>query len=202
MSSELLPGKILGTTFLDGRIVVFRGESGRVQALSAYCPHLGADLATGSVVGEAIRCAFHHWEYSQEGTCLKTGPGDPPPPGACLFRFPTAEKYGIIWVFNGKTPHFDLPDFPYPEDDLVFRVEAHEEVADDFEFERGAEQRSCRATRARSISPPRARTRAGACFAHRRGNAGRRGVRKRLRLLAGRVDLGAPGRRCWCSPAS
>ncbi|HVK65278.1 MAG TPA: Rieske 2Fe-2S domain-containing protein [Polyangium sp.] len=128
MSSELAPGKILGMSFLDGRIVVFRGESGRVQALSAYCPHLGGDLAAGAIVGDAIRCAFHHWEYSQEGTCLKTGAGDPPPPSACLFRFPTVERYGMIWAFNGETPLFDLPDFPYPDDDLVFRVEAHDEV--------------------------------------------------------------------------
>jgi len=128
MSSELAAGKVLGTSFLDGRIVVFRGESGRVQALSAYCPHLGADLAAGSVVGDSIRCAFHHWEFNQEGACQKTGPGDPVPPGACLFRFPTQERYGLVWVFNGESPHFELPDFPYPDDELAFHVEEHEEV--------------------------------------------------------------------------
>jgi phenylpropionate dioxygenase-like ring-hydroxylating dioxygenase large terminal subunit len=128
MSTELGEGKVLGTTFLDGRIVVFRGESGKAQVLSAYCPHLGADLAAGSVVGENIRCAFHHWEYNQEGACMKTGPGDPPPPNACLFRFPTVERYGLIWAFNGEEPLFNLPDFPYPDDELVLRVEEHEEV--------------------------------------------------------------------------
>jgi phenylpropionate dioxygenase-like ring-hydroxylating dioxygenase large terminal subunit len=128
MSSELPKGKILGTPFLDGRVVAFRGESGAVQVLSAYCPHLGADLAAGTVVGDSIRCAFHQWEYNQEGTCTRTGAGDPPPPGACLFRFPTAEKYGMVWAFNGEKPLFDLPEFPYPEEDLVLRVFEHEEI--------------------------------------------------------------------------
>lgn len=128
MSSELPAGKVLGAPFLDGRVVAFRGESGAPQVLSAYCPHLGADLAAGSVVGDSIRCAFHHWEFDREGSCLKTAAGDPPPPGACLFRFPTAERYGMIWAFNGEEPLFALPDFPYPDDDLVLRVEEHEEV--------------------------------------------------------------------------
>lgn len=128
MSSELSAGKILGTTFLDGRVVVFRGESGIAQVLSAYCPHLGADLAAGAVVGDSLRCAFHHWEFNQEGACTKTGPGDPPPPGACVFNFPTAERYGLIWAFNGEKPLFSLPDFPYPDDELVFRVAEHEEI--------------------------------------------------------------------------
>jgi phenylpropionate dioxygenase-like ring-hydroxylating dioxygenase large terminal subunit len=128
MSSELPAGKILGRTFLDGQVVAFRGESGVAQVLSAYCPHLGADLAAGSVVGDNIRCAFHHWEYDRAGVCAKTGPGDPAPPGACLFRFPTVERFGMLWAFNGEAPLFDLPDFPYPDDELVFHVEEHEEV--------------------------------------------------------------------------
>jgi len=128
LASEVPPGKVLGVDFLDGRVVVFRGASGAVQVLSAYCPHLGADLSVGEVQGDSIRCAFHHWQYDQDGLCTKTGVGDPPPPGACLFKFPTAEKYGLIWAFNGETPLFDLPEFPYPEEELVMQIEAFETV--------------------------------------------------------------------------
>jgi phenylpropionate dioxygenase-like ring-hydroxylating dioxygenase large terminal subunit len=128
MSTELPAGKVLGLPFLDGRVAVFRGESGKVQVLSAYCPHLGADMAAGSVVGDNLRCIFHQWEFADSGECVKTALGDPPPPGACLFKFPTQERYGMIWAFNGETPLFDLPDFPYPDDELVLRVVEHEEV--------------------------------------------------------------------------
>lgn len=128
LSSELAAGKILGTTFLDGRVVAYRGESGVAQVLSAYCPHLGADLVAGTVVGDNIRCAFHHWEYDASGMCTKLSTDDPIPPGACLFRFPTVERYGLIWAFNGHEPLFNLPDFPYPDDELVFQIAEHEEV--------------------------------------------------------------------------
>src|SRR5687767_9960417 len=83
MSSELPVGGIYGTSFLDGRVVAYRGEGGEARVVSAYCPHLGADLSSGSVVGENIRCMFHHWEYDPSGACVKIAAGDAPPPGAC-----------------------------------------------------------------------------------------------------------------------
>lgn len=126
LASEVTSGQVVGADFLDGRVVVFRGASGRAQVLSAYCPHLGADLSVGDVQGDTLRCAFHHWQYNQEGVCVRTGVGDPPPPGACLFTFPTAEKHGLIWAFNGEEPWFDIPDFPYPPEDLELRVETYE----------------------------------------------------------------------------
>ena len=126
LSSQVAKGQVRGVDFLDGRVVIFRGGNGRAQVLSAYCPHVGADLSVGEVLGNTIRCAFHHWQYDQRGVCIKTGIGDPPPPGACLFHFPTAEKYGLIWAFNGETALFALPDFPYPEDELAIQVEALE----------------------------------------------------------------------------
>jgi hypothetical protein len=40
-----------------------------------------------------------------------------------LFRFPTAEKWGLIWAFNGPAPLYDVPDFPgYDAADLDFRT--------------------------------------------------------------------------------
>ena len=128
LSSEVATGKVLGADFLGGRVAVFRGTRGVAHVLSAYCPHLGADLAVGDVYEDTIRCAFHHWQYNQDGVCVKTGIGDPPPPSACLFKFPTAEKHGLIWAFNGEEAHFDIPDFPYPADELVTKIEAFRQL--------------------------------------------------------------------------
>lgn len=119
LSSDLAAGQVLGVPFLDGKIVVFRKEGGVAQAMSAYCPHAGADLSMGKVVGNHVQCAFHHWEYDGDGVCVKTGVGDPPPKSACLFVFPTTERFGIVWVFNGEEPRFDLPGLPYPDSELV-----------------------------------------------------------------------------------
>jgi nitrite reductase/ring-hydroxylating ferredoxin subunit len=118
-SSEVPVGKVVGRDFLDGRIVLFRGENGRLVAMSAYCPHVGADLAVGEVIGNNLRCAFHHWQYNQDGQCVKTGIGDKPPKGACTFVFPTLERFGIVFVFNGEEPLFDVPKYPIPDDQLV-----------------------------------------------------------------------------------
>ncbi|WP_428245342.1 Rieske 2Fe-2S domain-containing protein [Ferrovibrio sp.] len=118
LATELHAERPLGIDFLDGRIVAYREPGGTVVAFSAYCPHVGADLSAGRIVDGRIQCAFHHWEYDATGKCVKTGIGDRPPPRACLFKFPTRERYGIIWVFNGEEPLFELPDFPYPDDQL------------------------------------------------------------------------------------
>jgi nitrite reductase/ring-hydroxylating ferredoxin subunit len=118
LSRDLAPGKVLGVEFLDGKVVALRSPSGEARVMSAYCAHLGADLSVGEVIGDTIRCAFHHWIYDSNGACVSTKVGDPPPPGACLFRFPTREKYGIVWAYNGENPRFEPPEFPHPEDKL------------------------------------------------------------------------------------
>lgn len=95
-----------------------RGPSRKIIAQSAYCPNVGADLSVGRLINGHVQCAFNHWEYNEGGKCVKTGIGDKPPPAAHLFTFPSRERYGIIWVFNGEEPLFERPSFPYPDDEL------------------------------------------------------------------------------------
>ena len=71
---------------------------------------MGADLAVGDMVDGIVRWVFHHWQYGSDGRCVKTACGDPPPSTARLFEFPTVEKYGLVWVYNGLEPHYDIPD--------------------------------------------------------------------------------------------
>jgi nitrite reductase/ring-hydroxylating ferredoxin subunit len=123
LGSEVAPGDVAGFDFLDGRVIVMRGEDGRAQVLSAYCPHLGADLAAGCVVDGTVRCAFHHWQYDASGRCVRTAAGDPPPPTARLFRFPTIERFGLVFAFNGTEPLFELPGFDTPDSELLWCVE-------------------------------------------------------------------------------
>ncbi|HXN86960.1 MAG TPA: Rieske 2Fe-2S domain-containing protein [Candidatus Binataceae bacterium] len=122
LSRELPAGKVIGADFLDGRVVAFRGESGTAQVMSAYCAHLGADLSVGDVQGDTLRCAFHHWRYDADGICVATKVGDPPPPAACLFKFPTCERHGIVFAYNGERPRFEFPDFPFPDSQLLINV--------------------------------------------------------------------------------
>jgi phenylpropionate dioxygenase-like ring-hydroxylating dioxygenase large terminal subunit len=113
---------VRGFDFLDGRVVVVRDEAGLAQVLSGYCPHMGADLSAGHMVDGQIRCIFHHWRFGADGRCKATAIGDPAPEAARLFKYPTRERYGLIWAFNGLEPHYELPDMPFPDEDLVFRI--------------------------------------------------------------------------------
>ena len=122
MSDEVEPGQVIGRELFGGRVVVFRGENGEAVVLSPYCAHLGMDLAQGKVVGNNLQCLFHHYEYDQSGTCVKTGWGPMPPSGTCVFKFPSQERYNIIWAFNGTKPLFDLPDLRYPDDELYMHT--------------------------------------------------------------------------------
>lgn len=122
LATDIANEEIKGFDFLDGRIVVWRDSQGLAHVTSAFCPHMGASLESGNVQGDRVRCAFHHWEYGASGQCEKTAIGDAPPRSACLFVFPSMEKFGLIWAFNGERPLYDIPAFPYPYDDLLIKT--------------------------------------------------------------------------------
>src|SRR5262249_35860627 len=122
LSADLRPGGLLGVDFLDGRVIAFRGADGHAQVLSAYCVHLGGDLPVGGAVVNRGRCAYHEWEYDASGKCAATGCGDNVPPQARVFRFPTEEKHGIVWAFNGEQSVFAIPDHGFAQNELVTRV--------------------------------------------------------------------------------
>jgi phenylpropionate dioxygenase-like ring-hydroxylating dioxygenase large terminal subunit len=122
-SHEIERGQVVGKDFLDGRVVMYRGEDGKARVMSAYCRHLGSDLSVGQVVGNDIRCAFHHWQYGENGRCTKIPVSERIPEKARLFSFPTAEKWGLVWVFNGPEPLFAVPSFVgFAEPQLAFHT--------------------------------------------------------------------------------
>lgn len=122
LAAEVPPGGVRGFDFLDGRVVVWRDATGRTRVTSAFCPHMGASLEAGDIVGGNVRCAFHHWEFNGEGRCVRTAVGDTPPRHAGLFVFPVLERWGIVWAFNGEAPLYDIPDFPFPSKELLFKT--------------------------------------------------------------------------------
>ena len=122
-SDEVRAGEVIGRDFLDGRAIAYRAENGEAVVMNAYCRHLGADLSMGKVVGNDIQCAFHHWQYGPDGGCTKIPASEKIPKAARMFKYPTVEKWGLIWAFNGAKPLFDVPEFvDYAESDLDIRT--------------------------------------------------------------------------------
>ncbi len=69
LADDISTGEVKSLDFLDGRVVVFRGNNGVLKVMSAYCRHFGADLGGGKVIGNELQCPFHHWLYGQDGAC-------------------------------------------------------------------------------------------------------------------------------------
>ena len=99
---------------LGGReIVVFRTEDGRLAALDAHCPHLGAHLGKGGrVEGDTIRCPFHGFSFDARGACTKT-PNGRPPRNARARSYPVLTLHGIALAYfdpRGIDPRWQPED--------------------------------------------------------------------------------------------
>jgi nitrite reductase/ring-hydroxylating ferredoxin subunit len=124
-STELAAGDVRPIHYFGRDLVLFRTEGGEAVVFDAHCPHLGAHLGYGGcVVGESIRCPFHHWRFGRDGACV-----DVPYqtrgrlPAVGLARWPVDERSGLILVWHsddGTSPSWHQRDIPeYEADDWL-----------------------------------------------------------------------------------
>ncbi|PSR69286.1 3-ketosteroid-9-alpha-hydroxylase [Nocardia sp. MDA0666] len=98
-------------------LVVFRGEDGKLNVLNAFCPHMGGNLAQGTVKGNDIACPFHDWRWRGDGKCAGIPYARRVPPLARTKAWPTREISGQLFVWNdpqGRTPpaELEVPEVP------------------------------------------------------------------------------------------
>jgi phenylpropionate dioxygenase-like ring-hydroxylating dioxygenase large terminal subunit len=125
LARDLASGKPVGRDFLGTRVAAWRDADGRPMVQVAWCPHLGADLSLGQVVDGRLRCAYHHWSFDRTGACAHIPTGDKIPSAARIFSYPSAEKWGLVWAFNGEQADFPVPQIPDVEPATI-DFEAHE----------------------------------------------------------------------------
>ncbi|MGY3090725.1 NADPH-dependent 2,4-dienoyl-CoA reductase/sulfur reductase-like enzyme/nitrite reductase/ring-hydroxylating ferredoxin subunit [Hymenobacter sp. UYAg731] len=91
----------------DGPPVLLTRQQGQVHAFAAHCPHYGAPLEKGQVVGRKLICPWHH-------ACFKVENGHlcEPPALDDLPTFAVREAQGRIWVQLPENPpaSTDKPD--------------------------------------------------------------------------------------------
>ncbi|MFP5387091.1 MAG: Rieske 2Fe-2S domain-containing protein [Bacteriovoracia bacterium] len=123
-SHELKKGQVKALQVCGQELVFFRGESGDVVALDAYCPHMGTHLGKGKVVGNHVRCFFHHWEFDKMGVCRKIPCQKEIPEKVRVASYSVCEKFNSIWVYPSSTPASALADFVeipgHEEKEVVF----------------------------------------------------------------------------------
>ena len=63
------------------------------------------------MVGDDLQCAFHNWRYAPNGRCTLVPAAADPPLFARQRSYPTVERNGHVFFFNGSEPLFPLPFF-------------------------------------------------------------------------------------------
>lgn len=119
----------LSVRFFGKELVLYRGESGKVYMVGAYCPHMGTHVGrntTSYVVqqgrhleGESIRCPYHGWKFGPDGRCTEIPYFPTIPPKAALDSYPVVERYNGIFYWHdpeGGPPDYELPALPEWDD--------------------------------------------------------------------------------------
>jgi 3-ketosteroid 9alpha-monooxygenase subunit A len=130
--------------YFGSDMVLYRGESGKVVMLDAYCPHMGTHLGmsmTSATVesatfleGDSIRCPFHAWRFGADGRCNNIPYHDGPIPERAFLRsWHVQERFGVVFCWHdpeGRAPDFDLPDFHEWDDPEWVRWDSLDHLCD------------------------------------------------------------------------
>ncbi|MGY3848445.1 Rieske 2Fe-2S domain-containing protein [Streptomyces hydrogenans] len=98
------------------KLVVFQGQDdGDLHVLNAYCPHMGGNLAHGTVKGDAVACPFHDWRWSGDGRCAGIPYARRVPPRARTRSWTTLERNRQLFVWHDPEGNPPPPEVTVPE---------------------------------------------------------------------------------------
>jgi len=136
-ADELGAGQIRYLECLGRELVVWRGEGGEsVHAMTAFCPHLGANLSYGRVKGDHIECPFHAWQLTGEGRVACVPYSGNKPDRVLSQTFPLQEVHGQVFMYHSggdeRQHSSDEPPYQVPRiaevDDGRFVYRGHHDA--------------------------------------------------------------------------
>ncbi|HBF28985.1 Rieske (2Fe-2S) protein [Rhizobium sp.] len=112
LSADVPKATVVPASIPDGKIALWRSQSGVLAASSDRCPHRGMRLSYGFVRGETLSCIYHGWSFASDGRCqrIPAHPGLVPPETINLRNSVVEERDGIIWVAQER-PTEEPPAF-------------------------------------------------------------------------------------------
>ncbi|MFD7297083.1 Rieske 2Fe-2S domain-containing protein [Streptomyces sp. NPDC059897] len=116
----------LAVDFRDGKpheveafgttLVVFEGaEDHRLHVLNAFCPHMGGNLAHGTVKGDTLACPFHDWRWGGNGRCREIPYARRVPPRAKTRTWHALERNKQLFVWHDPEGNPPPADQDIPE---------------------------------------------------------------------------------------
>ena len=107
-------------------LVAFRDSTGRVGLVDQACPPRGAPLVFARNEEGGLRCVYHGWKFSVDGSCQEMpaeAPNTPMLKKVCLKSYPVQERNGVLWAYMG--PDKEAPPLPGVEWNMVPPENAH-----------------------------------------------------------------------------
>ena len=111
LAADYLDGKPHTLNIFGTRLVAFAGESGKINIVGAWCPHMGADLSLGTIKGDSLVCRFHAWSWGADGVCNHIPYAKRIPPKARIKTWATAQENKLLYIWNdpeGGEPTADV----------------------------------------------------------------------------------------------
>lgn len=105
-SGEFTVGDVSGHTIAGLPIVIWRGQDGEVGVFDARCAHKRFPMWDGKILeGDVLQCPYHGFAYDMTGRCVDIPAlrdrTDRIPSKAMLYKYPTVEQDGIVWMWPG-----------------------------------------------------------------------------------------------------
>jgi 3-ketosteroid 9alpha-monooxygenase subunit A len=114
-SSDFPIGTAKPLAYFGEDLVAYRGESGRLIVLDAYCRHMGAHLGYGGCVrGDSVACPYHGWVWGPDGRNTEIPYSSPDNmPRLKLKKWSVHEVDDIVLVYysnDGRPPLYEPPE--------------------------------------------------------------------------------------------
>ena len=125
-AKELDAGNVLPVEFFGKEMVLYRGETGRVVLLDAYCKHMGTHMGKSKsaaivrdkkqIVGDSILCPYHAWRYGPDGKLEEIPFDSTCPKAGDIEAYTVREHMNCILMWHdpegGRTPDYEPPYLP------------------------------------------------------------------------------------------